>query len=121
MKRRSLTITLAALLLTVLSGTALAALGNDEDTATRMVNAKVVEVNDEHISVMAQTGVEHVIAIAIDNTNTKVKLEGKLVSLKALREGDVVSVELDTLNPLKFAKNISVSLRADSQLATIKP
>ncbi len=119
MKRRSLTITLAALLLTVFSGTALAALGNDEDTATRMVNAKVVEVNDEHISVMAQTGVEHV--IAIDNTNTKVKLEGKLVSLKDLREGDVVTVELDTLNPLKFAKNISVSLRADSQLATIKP
>ncbi len=80
-----MTIIFAALLLTILSGTALAAVATNEDTDTRMVNAKVMEVNDGHISVMAQTGVEHV--IAIDNVNTKVKMEGKLVSLKDLHEG----------------------------------
>ncbi|MGB8509905.1 MAG: hypothetical protein WCD76_16110 [Pyrinomonadaceae bacterium] len=118
MRRQHFAIIFAALLLAAFSTTTLAASGG-EDTDTRMINAKVVEVNEGHISVIAQTGVEHV--IAIDDANTKVKVEGKLVSLKDLREGDVVTVELDALNPLKFAKNIFVSMQADSQLATTKP
>ncbi|MCA1591306.1 MAG: hypothetical protein LC754_01350 [Acidobacteria bacterium] len=119
MRRMHLAGIFAALLLAMFSTTALAASGGDADTDTRMINAKVVEVNDQHISVIARTGVEHV--IAIDDVNTKVKIEGKLVSLKDLREGDMVTVELDTLNPLKFAKSIVIAIQADSQLATTKP
>lgn len=120
MRRRHLATIFAALLLAALcSGRALAATGDEQDTDTRLINAQVVEVNDQHISVIAQTGVEHV--IAIDDAATKVKVEGKLVSLKELRQGDVVTVELDEQNPLKFARNIIVALRADSAVAKAKP
>jgi hypothetical protein len=53
---------------------------------------------------MARTGIEHV--IAVDSATTKVTMDGKLVSLKDIREGDVVTVELDAKKPVKFAKNI---------------
>ncbi|HEY0004753.1 MAG TPA: hypothetical protein VGB17_08065 [Pyrinomonadaceae bacterium] len=76
----------------------------DEDTDTRLINAKVVEVTDAHLSVMARSGVEHV--IAIDNKDTEVTLDGRVVSLKDLREGDVVTIELDAHRQVKFAKNI---------------
>ena len=118
MGRRHLAIVTAALLWFVIPATALAS-DNDGDTDTRMVDAKVVEVTERRISVIARTGVEHV--IAIDDTGTKVSVKGKTVTLKDLREGDVVTVELDALNPLKFAKQISIAVRSDSELATAVP
>ncbi|HEX8921267.1 MAG TPA: hypothetical protein VF766_07295 [Pyrinomonadaceae bacterium] len=110
MKQRNLVkILTTALLLTLFSYTAARAsnLGDaNEDTDTRMIDAKVVEVTDARISIVARTGVEHV--IAIDRTDTKVTIDGLVVSLQDLREGDVVTVELDADNPMKFAKNITM-------------
>lgn len=84
--------------------------GTAEDTETRMIDARVVEVTDARISVVARTGVEHV--IAIDRADTKVTIDGLVVALQDLREGDVVTVELDADNPMMFAKNIS--MRSDN-------
>ena len=119
MRRRNLAALFAAILLAVFSTNALAASGADDDTDTRFVDAKVTEVNDRHISVMARTGVEHV--IAIDSADTKVKIDGQLVSLKDVREGDIVTVELDEQNPLKFAKNIVIAAQANNQVAKARP
>ena len=115
---RSLASLLAIVLTALLAGPALAATGG-EDTDTRMVDAKVVEVTDDHISVIARSGVEHVIATA--DTETKVTREGKLVSLKDLRLGDTVTVELDAENPLKFARHINIAVRSNSDVASAKP
>ncbi len=120
MKRRNLANLLAALLIAACSSTALAASGGtDEDTDTRFVNAKVVEVTDSRISVVARSGVEHV--IAIDGSNTRVLIEGERVSLKDVRQGDVVTVELDEQNPVKFARNISVTAQPGTEVARAKP
>lgn len=80
---------------------------NDEDTDTRIIEAEVVEITATRISVMARSGVEHV--IALDDTNTKVMVDGEAVSLKDVRQGDVVTIELDAESPLKLAKNIQVA------------
>jgi hypothetical protein len=77
-----------------------------EDPDNGFIAAKVVEVTDNRVSVIAASGVEHV--IRIDEKRTKVRLEGKTVSLKKLREGDVVNIVLDSENPIKFAKTISM-------------
>jgi hypothetical protein len=109
MKQRHLVTFFAIALMTLLSSaTALAANVEDpnEDTDTRMIDAKVVEVTDTRISIIARSGVEHV--IAIDRTDTKVTIDGMAVSLQDVREGDVVNVELDANNPMKFARNISM-------------
>jgi hypothetical protein len=79
---------------------------SNEDTDTRMIDAKVVEVTDARISVIARSGVEHV--IAIDRTDTRVTIDGVVVSLQDVREGDLITVELDANNPVKFARNISM-------------
>jgi hypothetical protein len=105
MRQRRLAILLAALLVTVFPG-AVQANETDQDTETRIVQAKVVEVAEGHISVMARTGVEHV--IAVDREATKVTMDGRAVSLKALREGDIATIELDAQKPVKFANNISM-------------
>lgn len=119
MRRKNLVAVLAAMLM-VFSTTALAADGKGKDTNTRLVNAKVVEVTDGHISVITRDGVEHV--IATDDDGTKVMIDEEFVSLKNLREGDVVTVELDTLNPLKFAMSIEISTQARTQVvARVKP
>ncbi len=76
------------------------------DTDTRMISARVVEVADGHISVIARSGVEHV--IAIDQAGTKVTIGGRAVSLKDVREGDLINIELDAHKQVKFAKNISI-------------
>lgn len=105
MKTKPLAVFLSALLLLFFSAAISAASDNPgADTDTRMIGAKVVEVAESHISVMARTGVEHV--IAVDTTRTKVMIDGKAVSLKDIREGDVVTVELDAKKPVKFAKII---------------
>ncbi len=120
MKRRSLVTLFAVLLLTVFSTAAtFAANADEEDTDTRLVDAKVVEVNERHISVIAQTGVEHV--IAINNSDTLVRSKGTIVSPKDLREGDIVTVELDALNPQKFARHIVIAVKANSEVATTEP
>src|SRR5215213_10430318 len=111
MKQRYLVTVLAIALITLFSSAQLVrAAANvedaNEDSDTRMVDAKVVEVTDTRISIIARTGVEHV--IAIDRTDTKVTIDGLGVSLQDVREGDVVTVELDANNPMKFARNISM-------------
>ncbi|HEV3468503.1 MAG TPA: hypothetical protein VG148_04225 [Pyrinomonadaceae bacterium] len=119
MKRKSLA-GLIAIVLTALSAAPALAAGTDgEDTDTRMVDAKVVEVTDDHISVIARTGVEHVIATA--DTTTMVTREGKIVSLRDLRQGDIVTVELDAENPLKFARHINIASRPASDVASATP
>jgi phage-related protein len=65
-----------------------------------------LEITDARLSVMAQTGVEHVIAIDLEKTH--VTRDGQSVSIKELREGDIITVELDEVNPVKFARNISM-------------
>jgi len=116
MKRKALAIVLAVVLLLLFaSAVAGRSNGKDEDTDLRIIGAKVVEVADSHISVMARSGVEHV--IAVDGSGTKVRVNGKVVSLKEVREGDVVTVELDAKRPMKFAKNIS--MRSEEQVARV--
>ncbi|MBD0325741.1 MAG: hypothetical protein ICV68_04885 [Pyrinomonadaceae bacterium] len=108
MNRRYLASVLAILLLTFFSTTTLAAVNDDgEDTDTRIIDARVVEVTDGYISVIARSGVEHV--IKIDNSQTRVLIEEQEVSLKDVREGDVITVDLDEQNPMKFAKTISMT------------
>ena len=119
MRRHRLASLLAVALLLGLSTATLANGADEKDSDTRLVSAKVVEVTDAHISVIARTGVEH--AIAIDDAGTRVMLEGKEISLKELREGDVVTVELDALKPVKFAKNIEIAAQASQQVARAKP
>jgi hypothetical protein len=79
---------------------------DEKDTDTRLVNAKVVEITEARVSVVAQTGVEHVIAIDIDKT--RVTRDGQNVSIKEVREGDIITIELDERNPVKFAMNIAM-------------
>ncbi len=89
------------------------------DTDTKLNEAKVVEVTDTRISVMARTGVEHV--IAVDGAETKVKLAGKMISAKDVRVGDIITIELDENNSVKFAKNIFIALPSNSQVARARP
>lgn len=98
--------------------TAMAATGGSEDTDVRMVDARVVEVNDHHISVVARTGVEHV--IATDASDTHVTLKGKRVALKNLKVGDIVTVELDAAKQLKFARRIVIGEQAGDTLASAR-
>ena len=115
--------TLKVFLLTIVMGisavTGSALTINDDDTDTKLVEAKVIEVTDTRISVMARTGVEHV--IALDGAETRVELAGKMISPKDVRVGDIINIELDENNPVKFAKNILIALPSDSQVARARP
>lgn len=107
MKRKPLVGLAAAVLVALFSiGINAAPKGHEEDTDTRLISATVVEVAEAHVSVMARTGVEHV--IAVDREGTKVTINGEVISLKDLREGDVVTIELDAHKPVKFARNIEL-------------
>ncbi len=108
-----------AILVSTFAASGRAAVANDPDSDTHITEAKVVEVSDTRISVIAQSGVEHV--IAVDGAGTKVKIEHQAVSPKDVRVGDVITVELDEMNPVKFAKSIVVALPSDSQIARAKP
>ena len=105
-RRRSLTFLLAVLLCVAAHAPWLASAQTEKDTDVRFVDAKVVEVNEHHISVVARTGVEHV--IATDAADTHVTLKGRRVNFKELQVGDTVTVELDAANPLKFARRIVI-------------
>jgi hypothetical protein len=110
MRQRHLATILAIALMAFFSSAAAVRAANvedsNEDTDNRMIDAKVVEVTDTRISIIARSGVEHV--IAIDRADTKVTIDGMTVSLKDVREGDLITVELDANNPVKFARNISM-------------
>ena len=106
MRRRSLAALFAIMLTLAASSPALAASNGPEDTDVRKVDAKVVEVNERHISIVARTGVEHV--IATDAADTHVTLRGKRIELKKLRVGDIVTVDLDPSNEMKFARRIII-------------
>ena len=118
MKQKALASFLVIMLLMFFSNAIQAAtVEGDEDTDTRFVQAKIVEVAESHISVMARTGVEHV--IAVDREGTKVTIDGEVVSLKDVREGDIATIELDAQKPVKFARNIQ--LRSEqSQVARVR-
>jgi len=62
MRRQRLAVLIAIVLSAAAQATALAASDGGNDTDLRLVDAKVVEVNASHISVVARSGVEHVIA-----------------------------------------------------------
>ena len=119
MKRRSLAIILSILVSAAAhTASALAAGPTDDDTDARMVDAKVVEVNDSHISIVARTGVEHV--IATDAADTHVTLRGKRIDLKKVRVGDVVTVDLDPSSQLKFARRIVIGEQSGETLASAR-
>jgi hypothetical protein len=118
MRRKPLAGFLVVLLFTFFSITIQAATSvADEDTDTRIAQAKVVEVAESRISVIARTGIEHV--IAVDSKGTKVTIDGRVVSLQDVREGDIVTVELDAQKPVKFAKNIEMRSE-QSQVARVR-
>ena len=97
------------------SGVAAIAQQKAQDPENGFIAARVVEVTDSRVSVIAATGVEHV--IRIDEKKTRMRLEGRKVSVKKLREGDVVNIVLDSDNPIKFAKSISM-VEGASELAS---
>ena len=118
MKRRSLASVIAVLLALAAYAPALAASDPEQDNEVRMVDAKVVEVNTRHISVVARTGVEHV--IATDAADTHVTLAGKRVELKKLRVGDIVTVDLDRASELKFARRILIGEQSGTAVASAR-
>ena len=118
MRTRSLACLIAIALSAVAYASALAASVGEDDTDVLLVDAKVVETGDQHISVIARTGVEHV--IAIDAADTRVTLKGERVELKSLRVGDIVTVQLDAQNPLKFARRIVIGEQAGSTVASAR-
>ena len=118
MCRRSLASLFAVILALAAYAPALAAADGAEDTDVLMVDAKVVETGARHISVIARTGVEHV--IATDAADTHVTHKGKRVELKRLRVGDVVTVHLDAANPLKFARRIVIGEQGGTAVASAR-
>lgn len=106
MKRFNLAMLGTVIVLTLGAHAALAASADDNDTDTRLVNVRVVEVSDERISVITREGVEHVIAVC--QINTVVKRGKQSVHCNNLRVDDVVTIELDEEKPVKFAKMIVV-------------
>ena len=118
MRTRSLACLIAIALSAVAYASALAASVGEDDTDVLLVDAKVVETGDQHISVIARTGVEHV--IATDAADTHVTLKGERVELKSLHVGDIVTVELDAQNPLKFARRIVIGEQTESTVASAR-
>jgi hypothetical protein len=119
MKRRSLAIVLGILVsLAAQAASARAATSDAEDTDIHMTDAKVVEVNDRHISVIARTGVEHV--IATDTADTHVVRKGRRVKFKELKVGDVVSVDLDAARAVKFARHIVIGEQPAQDVASAR-
>jgi hypothetical protein len=118
MKRLSLAFMLSILVSLAAHTAALAATAKGDDTDAQMVDAKVVEVNDTHISVVARTGVEHV--IATDAADTHVVRKGKRVKFKELKVGDLVTVELDASKSVKFARHIVIGEQPATDVASAR-
>lgn len=90
-------------------------MAGDSALESSYVDAKVVEVSDTRIAVIAKSGVEHV--IAIDGKKTKIFYEGRAVLTNEIKAGDVVTVELDVNNPMKVARSIEMASVLGNQLA----
>ena len=119
MNRRSLAIAISILVsLAAHAASVRAAVPNDDDTDARMVDAKFVEVNDNHISVVARTGVEHV--IATNTSDTHVVRKGRRVKFKELKVGDMVTVELDAAKSMKFARHIVIGEKPSNDVASAR-
>ena len=116
MRRRSLAGLIAVVLALAAYAPALAASDGEKDSDTLMVDAKVVEVSASHISVVARTGVEHV--IATDAADTHVVRKGKRVKFKELKVGDLVTVELDATKDVKFARHIVIGQQPPTDVAS---
>ncbi len=116
MKRRSLAIVISILVSMAAYPAAMAAGQKEDDTDARMVDAKVVEVNSNHISVVARSGVEHV--IATDASDTHVVRKGRRVKFKDVKVGDMVTVELDAAKSMKFARHIVIGEQPASDIAS---
>lgn len=98
------------------SNVTFAAIRSDgDDTESKFSNARVIEVTESHISIVATTGVEHV--VAVDGNHTAVLVNGIRVSIKDLREGDLVSIQLDVKNPVMFAREIRLAQHASEVAA----
>ncbi|MDQ3754407.1 MAG: hypothetical protein M3371_06715 [Acidobacteriota bacterium] len=104
----------AALLITIFSLSPVFA--GDTGDENLLIDARVVEVTEKRISVVAQTGVEHVIAI---NSDTKVQMGERQVSVKDLQVGNVITIELDEKNVIKFAKLIEINQPTQTEVAQI--
>ena len=115
MTRNNRTPLLATLLIIFSSFTVFAAGDPIEDSDTLITDAKVVEVTDKRIAVIARSGVEHV--IALDGRGTKVKINNRLVSLRDVKEGDLITIELDEKNVVKLAKSIQIKVSSGAELA----
>lgn len=115
MKQKHLAVGLVVLMLVFVTSAPAAVDDENSDTDTRIINARVVELAESHISVVARSGVEHV--ISVDAAGTKVTLGGETVSLKDIRDGDTVTIDLDAKRPVKFATQIA--LRSD-QVARVR-
>ncbi|MBA3323132.1 MAG: hypothetical protein H0T45_17045 [Pyrinomonadaceae bacterium] len=109
--------TIGLMTLLVFSASLSVAAADFNDNQDTLVDARVVEVSEQRISVVAQTGVEHV--IAVDETNTKVKKGDSEVSMKDLRIGDVITIELEVGSRIKLAKQIEISRPRDVEVARI--
>lgn len=95
--------------------TAQARASSEDGVESSYVDARVVEVSATRIAVIAKSGVEHV--VAIDGKKTKVYLEGRAVMADEIKEGDIVTVELDLNNPIKLARSIEMASSLGNQLA----
>ena len=89
------------------------------DTDLRLVDAEVVEATEMRLSVIAQTGVEHV--IAIDRADTRVTINGRQVAISEVRVGDIVTIELYADRQVKFARRIQIAPAANGHVARARP
>ena len=107
------------ILLTLGSVITAAASNNGSDTDLRLVDAEVVEATEMRLSVIAQTGVEHV--IAIDRADTRVIINGRQVAISEVRVGDIVTIELYADRQVKFARRIQIAPAAGGDVARARP
>lgn len=80
----------------------------------KFANAKVVEISDARLAVIATTGVEHMIAV---DRSTKIYKNGRAIAVGELKEGDKLTIELDAASPVKMARRIKLENNVD-QLAS---
>ena len=116
MRRRASFMFGIALLVALGATRGIAAVNNNDDPDNRLIDARVVEVNERHISVVARTGVEHV--IAVDRTGTRVRRGNKYVSFAELRKDDIITIDLDEARQIKFAKQIEITHPSGDQVAS---
>ena len=118
MKRRLVSFGSIILLTLVVAATTAASNGS-QDSDLRLVDAEVVEATEMRLSVIARTGVEHV--IAIDRADTRVIINGRQVAISEVRVGDIVTVELYANREVKFARRIQIAPAVNGEVARARP